>query len=52
MRGSVWGAEAGSYLIPCDGADMAPGHLPAHPEGCAVERLQLDVQGGAEPLCV
>lgn len=33
-----------NYLIPTNGTDMSPGHLPLNPEGCAVKCFQLDVQ--------
>lgn len=59
MRGVTCAGKLGGlleteecYLVPCDGADMATGHLPAHSQGCAVECLQLDVQRGAEAICV
>lgn len=39
------------HLVTSDGADMSPGHLPSYSEGSAVDRLQLDVQRGAQPIC-
>lgn len=39
-----------AHLVPGDGADVPPGHLPSHAEGGAVQGLQLDVQRGTEPI--